>query len=220
MINLNKIQSFEKRIFDIIFATMGILVSAPLFLIAGILIKITTPGPIFFTQKRIGRGWVPFNIYKFRTMIYNTSRPGFYITIHEDSRITSIGKLLRVLKIDELPQFINVLRGNMSLVGPRPELPHFIDYYKKDFESILSVRPGMTDLASVIFFNESSLLDKNNHPEEFYIKSILPRKIKISKTYVEKKNFYLDIKIIFVTLMVLISFGHLIFIKETELGTF
>ena len=220
MINLRNKQIIGKRIFDLIFATVGLIGLTPLFLVVGILIKITSSGPILFKQKRMGLGLESFSMYKFRTMINNATTSGPSITVNGDSRITSVGKLLRALKIDELPQLINVLKGEMSIVGPRPEVSYFVNYYKNDFKIIMGTKPGITDLASIFFFNEQFILAKSNKPEEFYLKSILPRKIKLAKIYIQRQNLSLDIKIIFKTFMAILPFYFPIFFNKIRRRSF
>jgi FlaA1/EpsC-like NDP-sugar epimerase/lipopolysaccharide/colanic/teichoic acid biosynthesis glycosyltransferase len=191
----------SKRIFDFVFASLGLVFLSPLFILIGFLIKVTSPGPVFFLQKRVGRNFQPFFIYKFRTMVTEAPSTGPSITVQNDPRITPVGKILRDLKIDELPQLINVVKGEMSLIGPRPEVPLYVGQFKKEYEFVLQVRPGMTDLASLEFRNESELLARADHPEEIYLKSILPKKLKLAQAYVREQGFMLDFKILFSTLM-------------------
>src|SRR5215813_8810896 len=154
-----------KRIFDILMATIGLVILAPLFLIVAVLIKLDSPGPIFFRQVRMGRGFRPFSIYKFRTMVWDTLGKGRPITVGNDPRITRAGRLLRATKIDELPQLINVLKGEMSFVGPRPEVREYVELFRKDYEKILKIRPGITDLASLKYHDEAAFLKQLENPE-------------------------------------------------------
>ncbi len=189
-----------KRIFDIIFSFLGLILIFPIFIIVSILIKLTSPGPIFFKQERIGKNFKPFLLYKFRTMIPDAPKRGPLITSSDDPRITKIGRILRKTKLDELPQLINVLKGDMSLVGPRPEVKKYVDMYKNDYEEILKIRPGITDIASFTFRNEEELLKDKDNVEEYYAYVILPQKIKLAKEYLKRISLWFDIKIIFKTI--------------------
>ena len=143
-----------KRIFDILIACFGLVVCVPLFIVVAILIKVTSPGPVFFRQTRMGKRFRRFSIYKFRTMVWEASDKDTLITVGNDPRITPVGQWLRQHNIDELPQLINVLRGEMSLVGPRPEVPRYVEMFKDRYEGILSVPPGITDLTSLNYFDD------------------------------------------------------------------
>jgi len=189
-----------KRAFDLIFSTIGILILSPVFLIVAIIIKIDSKGPIYFRQDRVGKNNKVFQIHKFRTMEINSESLG-KLTIGEDKRITNFGRWLRKNKIDELPQLIDVLYGKMSIVGPRPELKEYVDTYPEDIKKkILSVKPGITDYASITMTDESLLLASQKNPQEAYINNILPKKLSLSAKYVDNKNIFLDVKIIFLTL--------------------
>jgi lipopolysaccharide/colanic/teichoic acid biosynthesis glycosyltransferase len=189
-----------KRIFDIILAITGILILIPFFIIIGVLIKLDSKGPIFFRQERIGKNGKKFLIYKFRTMQTLQSPDSLKITAGNDKRITRTGNFLRKYKIDELPQLFNVLLGCMSIVGPRPEVEEYVNHYSaRDKKIVLSIRPGITDLASIMFRNESEMLAKEQDPSLAYIHKILPRKIRYYRFYVKKQTFLLDMKIIFMT---------------------
>ncbi len=190
-----------KRIFDFGFALLGLVFLSPFFILIGFLIKITSPGPAFFLQKRVGKNFQPFFIYKFRTMVKESLSEGPSITVENDPRITRIGKILRDFKMDELPQLINVIKGEMSLIGPRPEVPLYVDQFKKEYEAVLQIRPGMTDLASLEYRNESELLARSDDPEALYLKNILPKKLKLAQAYVREQGFMLDFKILFSTVM-------------------
>jgi len=189
-----------KRLFDIIFSSIGLILLFPVFVIVTILIKIDNRGPIFFIQKRVGRNFKVFNIYKFRTMIMKTSYQGLPITVGNDSRITKIGKFLRKTKLDELPQIFNVIRGDMSFVGPRSEVEKYVNLYREEYREILKLRPGITDIASLTYSNESKILDGKNNPEEYYTNVILPHKIKFAKEYIKKSSFLFDLKLILLTI--------------------
>ena len=189
-----------KRGFDLIFSTIGILILSPVFLIVAIIIKIDSKGPIYFRQDRVGKNNEVFQIHKFRTMEINSESLG-KLTIGEDKRITNFGRWLRKNKIDELPQLIDVLYGKMSIVGPRPELKVYVDTYPEDIKKkILSVKPGITDYASITMTDESLLLASQKNPQEAYINNILPKKLVLSAKYVDNKNIFIDVKIIFLTL--------------------
>src|SRR2546428_688896 len=151
-----------KRAFDIVVSVVGLILLGPLLLLIGMLIKLDSPGPVFFRQERIGKGFRPFLIYKLRTMVQNAPQTGAPITSGNDPRITAVGRFLRKTKIDELPQLINVLNGDMSLVGPRPEIRQYVDAYRQDYEEILTVRPGITDLASLKYRDEAILLGQSS----------------------------------------------------------
>lgn len=188
-----------KRLFDLVLAIIGILISIPLFIIISILIKLNSEGKIIFKQIRITKNGKKFKILKFRTMRENTEKQG-QITIGEDNRITSIGKILRRTKLDELPQLFNILIGDMSFVGPRPEVPKYVELYSDEDREILSVRAGITDYASIYFSNESEILGKEQNPEQYYIEKIMPHKIKLNKKYLREIGFVVDIKIIILTI--------------------
>lgn len=194
-----------KRAFDIIAAALGLVILSPLFLVAAVLVKLSSPGPVFFRQERIGKGFRPFLIYKFRTMLPNTPATGMAITVGNDPRITPIGRLLRKTKIDELPQLINVLKGDMSLVGPRPEVPKYVELFRSDYKKILTVRPGITDLASVKYRDEAAFLAELSNSGHSYETQILPDKIQLAKEYIERASFFFDLCVIGKTLRALFS---------------
>lgn len=190
-----------KRLFDIIFSALGLIVLLPLFAVIAIWIKMDSVGPVFFRQIRVGRFGHHFRIHKFRTMQARQASNCFQITVGADSRITRSGVFLRKYKIDELPQLIDVLAGKMSIVGPRPEVPKYMDIYPKELRRlVLSVRPGITDLASFEFRGESNLLASADDPEKEYIEKILPIKQNYYQEYVNSRSFIGDMKIIFSTL--------------------
>jgi lipopolysaccharide/colanic/teichoic acid biosynthesis glycosyltransferase len=189
-----------KRMFDITVALAGLLLLSPLMVAVGLLVKADSEGPIFFRQERIGKGFRPFHIYKFRTMAQDASHRGGEITFGDDPRITRVGRFLRKTKIDELPQLINVLKGEMSLVGPRPEVRRYVELFREDYNQILRVRPGITDLASLRYRNEATLLGQSPDPEQEYLKRILPDKINLAKEYVERSSFFFDLSVILKTL--------------------
>jgi len=174
---------------------------APAFLLIAIAIKIDSRGPVLFRQTRVGRNEVPFEIFKFRTMSDCQPAGAFGVTVAGDTRITRVGRWLRDKKLDELPQLLNVVRGHMSLVGPRPELPKFVALYPPELRNIvLSVRPGITDYAAMQFIDESALLAEAEDPERYYIDHLMPRKIELYVRYVNEQSLLLDIRLIFATL--------------------
>lgn len=190
-----------KRTFDVLLSTVGLIFLAPLFIACAVWIKLDSKGEIFFRQVRVGRYGKEFRIYKFRTMRSNSEGQG-RLTVGDDLRISRAGKVLRKYKIDELPQLIDVLIGNMSLVGPRPEVPEFIACYPPDArQKILSVRPGITDLASIELVDENEVLAKFEDPKQAYIDVILPQKQKFYVEYVNRNDLFMDIKIILKTLI-------------------
>jgi len=188
-----------KRLFDIISSASGLLLLSPIFLIVTILIKLDSAGPVLYRQMRVGMNFRRFWIIKFRTMENQADKKGLQITAGGDKRVTRLGRLLRKGKIDELPQLFNVLRGEMSLVGPRPEVEKYVELYKEDYEEILKIRPGITDISSVIFSNEEGVLQNQADPEWYYKHILLPEKIKLAREYMSRASFFYDIKIIFRT---------------------
>jgi len=193
----------SKQAFDIVVAFVGLLFLLPLLLLVALLIKIDSRGPVFFRQERIGRDFRPFLIYKFRTMVQDASRKGGSITFGLDPRITRVGRLLRKTKIDELPQLINVLRGEMSFVGPRPEVWQYVELFRQDYEEILKVLPGITDLASLRYRHEAEILGRSENPEDEYVRRVLPEKIRLAKEYVRRSSLLFDVTIIFKTILTL-----------------
>ncbi len=193
-----------KRVFDICFSSVGLILLSPLFLAVVILVKLASPGPVFFVQKRMGRNFNPFDLYKFRSMVQDAQKKGSFITAGNDPRITGIGRLLRKTKIDELPQLWNVLKGDMCLVGPRPEVEKYVEIYKEDYEEILEVRPGATDISSLMYSSEETVLKEKRDPEGFYIHVLLPDKIKLAKEYVRRASLSYDLKLILITIFKLV----------------
>ena len=194
-----------KRLFDIVASGFGLLLLSPLFLLVAIWIKLDSPGPVFYRQVRVGRYNRDFRIFKFRSMRVGADK-GSLVTIGgRDPRVTRSGYFIRKFKIDELPQLINVFIGDMSLVGPRPEVRHYVDYWTKEQLRVLDVRPGITDPASIKFRNENELLEKAEDAEKYYIEVIMQEKLRLYLEYVEKHNFWFDIKLIFQTFWVIIT---------------
>jgi len=195
-----------KRIFDIVVSLVGLICFLPLLVFVAVAIKLDSSGPIFFRQERIGRGFHPFFIFKFRTMVPDPSGHGRLITVGNDPRITRAGRLLRKTKIDELPQLVNVLKGDMSLVGPRPEVRQYVGLFQQDYEEILKIRPGMTDLASLKYRNEEAILGQSGHLEEEYVKRVLPDKIRLAKDYLQHSSFVFDLRLVLKTLFKLFDY--------------
>lgn len=194
-----------KRLFDIGCSALGLLILLPFLAMIAIAIKLDSPGPVFFRQERVGRHGVPFRIHKLRSMRVEQSAADRQITVGADVRITRVGKLIRKWKLDELVQLIDVLGGQMSLVGPRPEVPRYVALYPAQLRTcILSVRPGITDLASIRFRNESDILARSENPEETYRQVILPAKLKLQMEYVQNRSFWGDLKILFMTVVAII----------------
>jgi lipopolysaccharide/colanic/teichoic acid biosynthesis glycosyltransferase len=189
-----------KRFFDFVVSLTGLLLLTPLFVVVGTAIKINDKGPVFFRHRRVGRGGNPFYLFKFRSMrVLDTAREGLFEPGNR-SRVTWLGRLLRKYKIDELPQLINVLKGEMSLVGPRPEVEKWITVYPERWERVLSVKPGITDRASIEFRQEESILAGSEDPEQLYKDRILPRKLDLCEEYVQNNSFSGDIRLIFATI--------------------
>ena len=194
-----------KRMFDLLASIAGLIILTPLFVVVALLIKINSSGPIFFKQQRMGIGFCPFSIYKFRTMVQKGPRKGRAITVGQDPRITLVGRILRKAKIDELPQLYNVLKGEMSFVGPRPEVRKYVEMFRRDYEEILSVRPGITDLASLKYRDEAAILGQSEKPEEDYVKRILPEKIRLAKEYLNRSTLAFDLILILKTVLYLMG---------------
>lgn len=190
-----------KRLFDIVFSIIGLIVLSPLFLVVAIVIKTSSPGPVFYKGVRAGRKMRPFKMYKFRSMVANAEAVGGADTANDDPRLTNIGKFLRKYKIDEFAQLINVFKGEMSFVGPRPEVAWKVERYTQEEKRVLEVRPGMTDYASIVFGPlEGDLLKGSQDPEKAYNEKIRPEKIRLELEYVKNHSFFGDIGIILKTL--------------------
>jgi len=190
-----------KRIFDFLTSFLGLILISPLLLIIAVLIKLDSPGPVFYRGERVGQHGKIFRIFKFRTMVPNAEKLGGPSTAADDPRLTKFGKFLRRHKLDELPQLINILKGEMSLVGPRPEVPSEVALYDPETkEIILSVKPGLTDLATLENLHEEEVLKGAKDPHEAYRRLIQPQKLRLAKEYVKKRSFWLDFKIILKTL--------------------
>jgi lipopolysaccharide/colanic/teichoic acid biosynthesis glycosyltransferase len=194
-----------KRLFDCCASLFGIVILLPAFLLIAVWIKLDSPGYVFFRQTRVGQFGKEFQIYKFRTMVTAAEDFGDQLTVAQDQRITRCGKFLRHFKLDELPQLFNVVKGDMSLVGPRPEVPKYVELYSLEQFRVLVVRPGITDLASIEFRNESELLAQFVDPEQAYIHEIMPKKLALSMQYIDHASFVEDLKIILQTLRAIVA---------------
>jgi lipopolysaccharide/colanic/teichoic acid biosynthesis glycosyltransferase len=196
---------FGKRVLDLVASTVGLVGCLPLFGILGVFIKASSPGPVFFLQERMGKDGRVFRLFKFRTMVRDQKPLFKQFTPGDGRRVTGIGKILRRTKWDELPQLINVLAGDMSLVGPRPEVPEYRPFYRGDFSKVLDIKPGMTNFASVKYREEEKLLTQSIDPEWTYIHEILPDKLRLNLKYVEGIRFSKDLKILWETFNRMIS---------------
>ncbi len=191
---------FGKRLLDVVGAGVGLVVLSPFFAVIAAWIKLHDGGPVFFRQVRVGKGGRLFRIYKFRTMVVDAERMGLQLTTGKDPRITPVGRFLRKYKLDELPQLINVLKGEMSLVGPRPEVPRYVEAFSKEYAKILQTRPGITDYAAIEYRDENTLLDGADDPEKMYLEVVLPEKIKYYHMYLRRMSLKTDIMLIFKTI--------------------
>lgn len=199
-----KTQLALKRVFDLIVSLIGLVVLSPLLVVIALLVKADSKGPVFFRQTRVGQGGKEFQIWKFRTMIIDAEEKGLQITVGADSRITGVGHFLREYKLDELPQLINILVGEMSFVGPRPEVPRYVATYDERQRCILKVRPGITDLASIEYRDENDILAQSDCPERTYVEKIMPKKIELNMQYIENLSVAYDVRLIFRTIRVVL----------------
>lgn len=197
----------QKRIFDIAFSSIGLIFLSPFLLLIAILIKLESAGPVFYRGLRVGRHGNPFRIYKFRSMVQNADKLGASSTSNEDVRVTKVGRLIRKFKLDEFSQLINVILGDMSIVGPRPEVKKFVNMYTEEEKAILTLRPGITDWASIRFHNEGEIIEASGiaDADEAYAKLIRPEKLRLQLKYVREHNLWIDIKIIAATLLTIVS---------------
>ena len=194
-----------KRLFDFIFSFVFLILLFPFFIILSLFIILDSKGGIFFKQIRVGKDGKDFNILKFRTMHTGADKKGLLTIGKKDMRVTRIGYYLRRYKLDELPQLINILKGDMSIVGPRPEVRKYVDFYTQEQLKVLSVKPGLTDFASLEYIDESEILSKSTEPEKLYIKEIMPAKLALNMHYIKTQGLYTDLKIIFKTLFKIFS---------------
>jgi len=192
---------YMKRAIDIVFSLFGLLMLLLFLPFVAILIKLDSRGPVFYRQERVGRDFRIFVIYKFRTMMVNADRQGALITAAGDKRVTKVGSFLRKYKIDELPQLFNVLKGDMSFVGPRPEVSEYVELFRSDYRKLLTVRPGITDPASLKYSNEETILGMSKESLEAYTSRILPEKIRLSSNYIDSHTLATDLKLIVTTLL-------------------
>jgi lipopolysaccharide/colanic/teichoic acid biosynthesis glycosyltransferase len=190
----------RKRVFDLIVALLGIAILWPVALVFAALVRLDSPGPAFFRQQRVGRRGSPFFLWKFRTMVADAESRGTQITIGRDSRITRVGRWLREWKLDELPQLINIVRGEMSLVGPRPEVGRYVALYSDEQRRVLELRPGITDPASIKYRDEARLLARASDPERAYVEEVMPDKIRLNLQYAERASLWSDIRVLAQTL--------------------
>ena len=207
-------QKAGKRLIDLLVSTGAILVLTPLLGVVAIFVKLSSPGPVFYCQERVGQRGRKFRIIKFRSMRVNGENLGPGVTVSGDPRITTVGKWLRKLKLDEIPQFWNVLKGEMSLVGPRPELPSYVRTYTAEQTKVLSVRPGITDSASIAYRHEENILASSVNPEEFYKTVVLPHKLALNLQYIERQSLAGDLVLVVETFLAVFSPSK----RETSVG--
>ena len=193
-----------KRVFDLFLSIIGLLFLTPIFIFISLLVKLTDKGQVFYKQKRVGKNYKPFMLYKFRTMVTTDSLGDISFEPGNTPEITPVGKYLRKMKLDELPQLFNVLKGDMSIVGPRPEVEKWVAVYPEQWSKVLSVKPGITDNASILYRNEEMILASSDDPDKTYKEVILPAKLKCYEEYVKKNSLFGDLKLIFKTLFFII----------------
>ena len=194
-----------KRFLDIICSLTGLVLLSPFFLIMAVWIKADSKGKVFYKQTRVGKNGKLFSLFKFRSMITNADKSGLLTVGGKDPRVTKSGYFIRKFKLDELPQLINVFLGEMSIVGPRPEVPKYVAFYNAQQRKVLSIKPGISDWASIKFSNENELLSKSDNPEAFYLSEIMPQKLKINLNYIEHQSIWMDFKIMFLTVIKIIK---------------
>ena len=198
--------NIAKRMFDLFFSLIGIIITIPILILISIMVKLTSKGPIIFKQERVGKNKKIFYMYKFRTMTDCDDRASDrQVTVINDQRITRIGRILRKYKIDELPQLYNVLKGDMSFVGPRPEVKKYVKFYEEEYDEILKIKPGITDLASIEYIDENTIISKYSDPEKVYIEEVLPKKLMLNKRYIEEMSIKNDILLILKTIKKIIN---------------
>ncbi|MGO9648142.1 MAG: sugar transferase [Terriglobales bacterium] len=197
-----------KRILDVVFSALALILVLPFLVLIAVAVKLSSPGPVLFRQERVGKGGVGFEILKFRSMRANAEAKGSQITGAWDKRVTRVGSVLRRTKLDELPQFWNVLRGDMSLVGPRPEVPNYVAMYTPEERAVLSIRPGITDPASILHRHEEKLLGQQLDPEQFYVKHLMPRKLAMNLMYLSNMSFAGDVRLICCTVVATIRLAR------------
>jgi lipopolysaccharide/colanic/teichoic acid biosynthesis glycosyltransferase len=197
------LDSLLRRLFNVTSSLVGLIVISPVLAVVAVAVKADSAGPVFYRQRRVGRGGVPFDILKFRSMRVDAEAVGGQLTVGADPRVTNVGRVIRAWKLDELPQLINVVKGDMDLVGPRPEVPRYVALYDEEQRGVLSVRPGITDPASVEFRSESDLMAGHPDPERLYVDEIMPRKLAINLEYLRTRSLASDIGVIFSTIAAL-----------------
>ncbi|WP_367913178.1 sugar transferase [Leadbetterella sp. DM7] len=193
-----------KRIFDIVMSFIGLLLLSPVFLFLAVWIKLGSKGPVFYRQTRVGKNNKDFQIYKFRSMYIDSDKGGLITIGGRDPRVTRSGYYIRKYKLDEFPQLINVIKGEMSIVGPRPEVRKYVNLYTKEQLRVIEVRPGITDIASIKYRNENELLEKAENPEKYYIEVVMQDKLKYNLEYIGQQSFFFDIKLILNTLKLIV----------------
>lgn len=195
---------WTKRALDIFMSTIIFILFFPLFLLGCFLAKIQSSGPIFYKAERVGQNGRLFRMYKFRTMVVNADQIGIGLTTHNDARVTSIGRILRFIKLDELPNFLNVIKGDMSLIGPRPESPSYVRHYTDEQKQVLLVRPGITGPSQIANRNEELKLAEQTDPEQFYISELMPKKLSLDLHYVKTQSFISDMRWLLMTMWVIV----------------
>lgn len=193
-----------KRFFDFVASGLGLLILLPLFILLALAVKLGSKGPIFYTQQRVGKNGIDFGLFKFRTMYSGSDKKGLITIGAKDNRITSTGYFLRKYKLDELPQLLNVLIGDMSIVGPRPEVRKYVEMYTPEQQKVLNVRPGLTDYASLEYFNENEILGNSENPDKTYVEEVMPAKLNLNLKYVQEQTIWVDLKVILKTLLKII----------------
>jgi lipopolysaccharide/colanic/teichoic acid biosynthesis glycosyltransferase len=199
-----------KRFLDVILSVLVLIILSPLFIIIAIIITCESRGGVIYSQTRVGRYNKDFKLLKFRTMYTGSDQKGLITVGEHDARITPFGYFLRKSKMDEFPQLLNIIKGDMSIVGPRPEVRHYVDMYTEEQLKVLSVRPGLTDFASLVYIDENKLLENQEDPEEFYIKEMMPRKLELNLKYIEQQSVKTDAILIFKTLKAIVSGKRLV----------
>ena len=188
-----------KRLFDIVASTIALLLFSPVFIVISVWIALDSRGGVFYKQIRVGKGQKEFGLLKFRSMRPNSDKSG-QLTIGNDSRVTNVGRFIRKYKLDEVPQLINILKGEMSVVGPRPEVPKYVNMYSKQQLRVLEVLPGLTDYASIEYLDEQKVLGASDDPEKTYIEEVMPAKLNLNLKYISDRSFFLDLKLVFKTI--------------------
>lgn len=194
-----------KRVFDIVACVTAVLVLCPVWLCIGLMVACGSKGGAFYRQTRVGRNGKEFKLLKFRTMRKDADKIGGLITVGEDNRVTRVGRFLRKYKLDELPQFLNIIKGDMSIVGPRPEVPKYVALYDERQRRVLSVRPGLTDYASIEYISENELLAQSPDPDKTYIEEIMPAKLELNLKYIDNQSVMEDLRLIFKTLFSIVK---------------